>query len=272
MISNDVVAHGFSAAHLFSATLRLGVRQTNDRGCCRYRPGMSKRFYVPGLSEQTTQLPPDEAHHFARVLRGQPGEQIELFDGCGLAIAAEVVDVRKKSVGVRCSQAKPPQQRSQVTLAVAPPKGDRFRWLVEKATELGVGTIQPLVAARSVTDPGAGKLDKLRQTAIAACKQSGCNHIPALPPPISLADALALPAEHRLIADRTDATPTTTTTTIQGVATLVLIGPEGGWTDDERTAAADAGFAPLSLGPHVLRTETAAIAAAALLASLVSPA
>ena len=217
------------------------------------------RFFHPELPDGgETSLPDDEAHHFARVLRGRVGQTVTLFDGHGRSATGEVVEVGKRSVRVRLGTVETdPPPVAAITVAIAPPKGDRFRWAIEKLTELGVGRVLPIRTARSVTDPGGTKLDKLRQTSLAACKQCGRNRLMTIDEPVGLAAALAEPAETKWIADRGGQSP-------PGPATsgLVLVGPEGGWTDDERDAADVAGCRPLGLGETILRTETAAIAAA----------
>jgi 16S rRNA (uracil1498-N3)-methyltransferase len=150
-----------------------------------------------------------------------------------------------------------------VTLAVAPPKGDRFRWIVEKATELGVDRLVPLLTKRTVVDPRDSKLDKLRQTIIAACKQCGRNRLMELTEPVRF-DALLKderetevwllhPSGQRI---REFEAPQ------RSASLMLLVGPEGGFTDDEVARAQEQGAEMVALGRTILRTETAAIAAA----------
>lgn len=234
------------------------------------------RFFAPALATATApgeelELPPDEAHHFLRVLRGQRGDAVVLFDGDGLAAAATVIEATKRAVRVRLDavqQDDPPAVR--LTVCVAPPKGDRFRWLVEKLTELNVARVQPIVTARSVTDPGLKKLDKLRGTSLAACKQCGRSRLMTIDEPVPLGEALAEVARgagwvatlREKVGDEPDAP--------NAIDRWAFIGPEGGWTDDEEQAMAS--LAPLRFGPTVLRTETAAIAAAVRLGETGLPA
>ena len=222
------------------------------------------RFYVTDLasSGRELELPPDEAHHFARVLRGRVGDAVELFDGAGRSCAAEVLAVSKKAVSVRAEPLREDPPRTRLTtLYVAPPKGDRFRWLVEKATELGVATLTPIDTTRSVTDPGSTKLEKLRATSLAACKQCGRNWTMQITESLSLDDALKEAHGTRFWADA--GSPPVGDIDESRDHVSIFIGPEGGWTDEERTLAHDARCRPFSLGAHILRTETAAIAAAA---------
>ena len=234
---------------------------------------MPDRFFAPGLSESgTLTLDGPEAHHLMHVLRITAGAAVEVFDGRGRVVSAAVVAVRKRDVELRVvtSRREAPSAR-EVILGTAVPKGDRFDWLIEKATELGVTRIVPLVTARSSVDPRDGKLDKLRQTVIAACKQCGRNHLLELSPVTAWADFVRneFPNRAAFIAQLTsDARPLSLGGPMldQQPSTVFAIGPEGGFTDEEVALAVAAGAKPISLGPLVLRIETAAIAIAALAA------
>ena len=154
-------------------------------------------------------------------------------------------------------------------LATAVPKGDRFDWLIEKATELGVTRIIPLVTARSSVDPREGKLDKLRQTIIAACKQCGRNHLLELSAVTAWSDFVRTEFSNRAAfiahpsSDPVDLAPEIIDFSRQP-SLLFVIGPEGGFTDEEVAWAMSCGAKGLRLGSLVLRIETAAIALAAL--------
>ena len=151
---------------------------------------MPDRFFAPSFLESgTLTLDGPEAHHLMHVLRIAAGEVVEVFDGRGLVASAEVLAVRKRDVELRVVAARreaPPTR--EVILGTAVPKGDRFDWLIEKATELGVTRIVPLVTARSSVDPRESKLDKLRQTVITSCKQCGRNHLLEVSPVTAWAD------------------------------------------------------------------------------------
>lgn len=230
---------------------------------------MPDRFFAPSLSESgTLTLDGPEAHHLMHVLRIAAGEAVEVFDGRGLVVSAVVVAVRKRDVELRVvtSRRDAPPAR-EVILGTAVPKGDRFDWLIEKATELGVTRIVPLVTARSSVDPRDGKLDKLRQTVIAACKQCGRNHLLELSPVTAWADFVRNELPHRaaFIAHLSPAANPPSASMLDHLPSTVLaIGPEGGFTNEEVALAVAAGAKPISLGPLVLRIETAAIALAAL--------
>lgn len=224
-------------------------------------------FYAPvSLDGPSVELSGDEAHHMARVLRMKPGEGAVLFDGRGTEAVAEIETVGPHSVGLRIVETRTsPEPQPPVILATAVPKGDRFRWLVEKATELGVSELIPIETARSVVEPGTGKLDKMRQTVLAACKQSRRSRAMDLARMASfaeccgrLSDSFALvahPTGESLRAISLEANP--------GRPIVLMVGPEGGFTDEELTAAVSAGARPVSLGSGILRIETAAVAMAA---------
>lgn len=224
------------------------------------------RFFCTDFPTQlgdTVALPDDEAHHASRVLRKVSGDPVELFDGRGRSVAAVLVDVRKKGVSVEIAgtvvDARP--RTTQLTIAVAAPKADRFKWMIEKATELGVDRIIPLECTRSVVHPGGNKLEKLRATVVSACKQSGRNTLMTIDEPTAFQTVVAIEGFQRWVADVPE--HSSSPHSIDREANqLILIGPEGGWTDEERIQASDAGFQKMNLGPFILRTETAAIAAA----------
>lgn len=203
----------------------------------------------------------DEAHHLGRVLRKQPGDRVELFDGVGGSAESVVVEVARKKCRLRVAngwqQDEPPKR--ELVIATAFPKGDRARFLVEKATELDVARIVPLHTSRSVVAPRDSKLDKLRQTVVAACKQCGRNRLLEIDEPIAWSSFLPGELGHFLVAS-----PGATAAALGPPSNRVTIavGPEGGFTDDELSAARDVGAEFVGLGRHILRIETAAIAAA----------
>lgn len=232
---------------------------------------MSERFFLPAdLNASELRLMGAEAHHLARVRRLGPGDRVILFDGAGAEVEATIEAVSKREVRLRPGPVRRPPAPTAIpiTLAVAPPKGDRFRWLVEKATELGVARLVPILTARTVVEPGAGKLEKLRQTIIAACKQSGRCELMELAAPVSLGEyleQLERTASSRVVLMRPEQPPLSNVLmeASQG-SLLLLVGPEGGFTEGEIALARDAGAKGASLGRTVLRTETAAVSAAAV--------
>ncbi|QDU82261.1 Ribosomal RNA small subunit methyltransferase E [Polystyrenella longa] len=232
---------------------------------------MSSRFYTTSIDTEngTARLEESEAHHLLHVMRLKTGSEVHLFDGNGNAWRAFLTGTSRRSAELRLEEqiAKASLPTREIVLAVAPPKGDRFRWLVEKATELGVSAIQPLKTERSVVDPGAGKIDKLRQTMIAACKQCGRNQLMTFAQQQTWEECIqeytashhlliAHPHGHNLREAFIGVEPTR--------SLLIAIGPEGGFTEEEVSLALNAGAAPISLGQNILRTETAAITCAAM--------
>ncbi|MES2788633.1 MAG: RsmE family RNA methyltransferase [Planctomycetota bacterium] len=229
---------------------------------------MPRRFYsVVDVSAESLQLTGREAHHLQRVLRMKPGESVWLFDGKGQEVLAEILAVGSDSIRLRVTERRELVQAATlpVTIATGVPKGDRFRWLIEKATELGVQRIVPLVTQRSIVDPGQGKLDKLRQTIVESCKQSGRTRLMELTEPLSWRECLSdeFPGREVWIA-HPHGEPLTNQPLAPTLPPLFLIGPEGGFTDSEVEEAIAAGARRMQLGPRILRIETAAVAIATL--------
>ena len=205
-----------------------------------------------------------EDHHL-RVRRAREGDRVELRDGAGLVGSGRL---RRDGTGwrVEVDERGVVRRRPGMTLAVGAGDRDRFEWLSEKATELGVAALIPLeteFTSAVATRVRPQHVAKLRRRALEALKQCGAAWVPEISPPISLATLLARPvAGERWLADASGASATAV-----GPAATVLVGPEGGFTPAERGAAVAADFRPVRLGPYVLRFETAALAAAALAAS-----
>ncbi|MEZ5943663.1 MAG: RsmE family RNA methyltransferase [Planctomycetaceae bacterium] len=234
---------------------------------------MANRFYVPGNWQpgDLVPLPQPEAQHALRVLRLASGEQIEVFDGAGRAAQAElqVESSRKASVEITDSLITEPPSQPSISVALAPPKGDRFRWIVEKLTELGVDRIIPMKTARSVVDPRDSKLAKLEQATIAACKQCGRNRLPELDGVIPFAELLAAKGTSQLVYGDPQGVSISklSHTSADNAEFLILIGPEGGFTDEEIDLLSQHNAQGVRIGRHVLRIETAAVSLAAALMS-----
>lgn len=229
---------------------------------------MDRFFHSAGLSQSTLSLDEAESHHAARVLRKTVGDRLEIFDGCGRSALAEIVLVKKDRVDVRILERLPdePEPLPRIELAVAPPKGDRFKWLIEKATELGVDQITPLITTRTVVEPGAGKLDKLQAAVVSACKQSGRNRVMQVRENLSFRTLLENPSPDRVLLVGDPAGKLFDPAMIpEGIREVVLlIGPEGGWTEEELSRAELAGVVRVRIADGVLRAETAAIQFAGL--------
>lgn len=222
-------------------------------------------------------LPPDASRH-VQVLRMQPGDALLLFDGRGGQWQAEVVEMGRKTVQARllAHEAVERELRTPVTLALGMPANERMDGLVEKATELGVAAIVPLLCERSVLRL-AGERAERRQAhwqavAVAACEQSGRNRVPLVHPPQPLRDWLAAaPADAtRLVlslADGTQPLRSRLAAAVPGRPLCLLSGPEGGLSPAEDAAARAAGHLPTTLGARVLRADTAPLAALAVVAA-----
>ena len=228
---------------------------------------MSERFYVETTpTGGRAALAGDEARHLARVLRAKPGDTVTLFDGLGGAWTARVATLGRDRVELDVGDRLPPNPppRASVTIAVALPKGDRQKWLVEKLAELGVESLLPLVTTRGVAEATEAARARLERGVIEACKQCGRDRLMTIRAPATLADAIAAAGAGTTIL-LADPAGTPLDEPPAGAA-LVLVGPEGGFTPEEIEAATAAGARRVSLGRHILRIETAAIAAAARLA------
>lgn len=239
------------------------------------------RFFCPAplLDGQSLSLPASAARH-VQVLRLQPGQTITLFNGAGGEWDATITRMGRSDVDVALGahHASEREPGRVVQLAVGMPANERMDWLVEKAAELGVSSLQPLHTAHSVLRVSGERATKKQahwqSVAVAACEQCGGNRVPAVhpvgdfaawlktPPPIGTASPVlrcllslaegTQPLTHALAGAPANA------------AVLFLSGPEGGLSPAEDALAREAGFAPVTLGPRVLRAETAALAALVL--------
>jgi 16S rRNA (uracil1498-N3)-methyltransferase len=220
-------------------------------------------------------LPEAAAYHVARVLRLRAGAPLTLFDGSGSEFRGEVLVVEGDRVRVRAGERSAGLRESPlaITLVQAVSRSERMDWTLQKATELGVRRIQPVLSARSVVRlderQAANKLRHWQAIVAGACEQCGRSTLPEVRTPLELARFLAdAPRDgQRLVLSPGGPA---SLAGLPGMAARVelLIGPEGGLDDAELDAAVRAGFAPVRLGPRVLRTETAGIVALAVLQGL----
>ncbi len=228
---------------------------------------MPHRFYCPLLSAAGSVLLPEaEAHHLARVLRVAVGDAVELFNGQGLVGHGVVGRIQKHLVECVIAEIQQESKSSlELVIATAVPKGERFDWLVEKVVELGVDRLVPLITARSVVDPREGKLDRLRQTIVAACKQCRRSHLMELSPVREFPQWIEETGGASLfIADPAGTALAATQPSRQSAsASVFVVGPEGGLTEEERNRAHERQARFVSLGRGILRVETAAVALAA---------
>ncbi len=214
------------------------------------------------------------AYHATRVLRLRKGDPLVVFDGSGDDFRAEITSIGGGALRVRLLEriAGRPESPLAITLVQAISRGERMDWTLQKATELGVHTIAPVLAARSIVrldaEQSEAKLRHWQAIVVSACEQSGRSRLPELRPPEALRAHLARPAgpDLRVVLDP-DATTELAALPPPGATVHLLIGPEGGLDAAELDAARAAGYRPARLGPRVLRTETAAVVALAVLQS-----
>ncbi len=256
------------------------------------------RLYHPTalISGNHLTLSTEASHHILRVLRLAIGDKVEVFNGNGHSYNGTIVsdDVRGATIALTEVRESNCESPCAIGLAQALPAGDKMDWVIEKATELGVTAIQPLFSRKTLLklegDRAERRLSHWRRIAIAACMQSGRNRIPMIAPPLPLerwlAEAIGIPdyAYTPHLAQtpsepRSQATPERFILSPRGArrlreidhpsqasySTWLLAGPEGGWTETEEQAAYNEGWQALRLGPRILRSETAGLAAIAAL-------
>ncbi len=232
------------------------------------------RFYTPQTLSPGTELALDTASaRHVQVLRMQPGGLLTLFNGQGGEYAAAVTHMGRSEVRVRVGvhDALEREAGRAVHIAIGMPANERMEWLVEKATELGAASIQPLMTERTVLRLSGERADKKQAhwqaIAVAACEQSGRNRVPLVHPVVSLTAWLGQaqrPAAGTLrcvFSVHSSSVSASAFAADSGAAIECLCGPEGGLSPAEEAAALAQGYTPVGLGPRVLRSETAPLAA-----------
>jgi 16S rRNA (uracil1498-N3)-methyltransferase len=225
---------------------------------------MRHRIFVELIEPRMT-VTGDEFHHSIRVVRARVGEAVEVFDRAGNAAKGVVESIERDRAIIVAGDAIPSRESPlAIHLAMAIIQLEKFELVLQKATELGVKTIIPLITDRIElrAERYAGKADRWNKILLEAVKQSGRAVVPVIEAPASVKDVLARGGT-KILFDA-DAAPAPVETL--GEVTI-LIGPEGGWTEDELRAARDAGAVLQPLGPRRLRAETAAIAAVSVIAA-----
>jgi 16S rRNA (uracil1498-N3)-methyltransferase len=230
---------------------------------------MSTRFYSPDpVQNGKLRLGTEESRHLIRVCRLGVGDVVDVFDGKGHGTKAEIVKVEQGSVELNAigPPLGDPLPAFPLSLATAVPKGERFDWLVEKATELGVERLIPIVTERSVVEPGHSKIERLRRAIIEASKQCGRNRLMILDAPVCWVQLAGLYSDSiRFLADP-DGIPTMKWPVIPPERSAILaVGPEGGFTPSERSTAEQRGWLTIRLSSTTLRIETAGLAGCAAL-------
>ncbi|MCP4816480.1 MAG: 16S rRNA (uracil(1498)-N(3))-methyltransferase [Planctomycetaceae bacterium] len=230
---------------------------------------MAQRYFIdsPPSNDQVT-ISDREAHHLLHVMRADVGQQVILFDGQGNEFTAEIQALKKSSVELLIldQQSVDRELPTQLTVAVALPKGDRQKWLVEKLVELGTSALVPLITQRGVAQPVPQALVRLQRTVVEASKQCGRNRLMQIQPPQTVDQCIAETADcdRRVFAhlqeDPAGRSVDQHCSGLPASGLVLAIGPEGGWTSQEAEQFLSAGWSAASLGSRVLRIETAALA------------
>jgi len=231
---------------------------------------MAERFYTAdSLGPGEYELTGAEAHHLSTVRRFAPGDRIIVFNGDGNEYPAEIRAVGKKGVRLTVLSVSLVDRELPFPLVIASalPKGDRADFLIEKLVELGVTRFEPLITARSVVIPKSSIVEKFARAVVEASKQCGRNRLMTIDPPRKWADYLDMTGIGsrgglRIVLHPDPGAPRLTAA--MGTGSTIAIGPEGGFSDEELNRAIASGWQVANLGQRVLRVETAAAAAAAL--------
>lgn len=227
------------------------------------------RFFLPPSSWQhATHLPEEESRHCAQVLRHQSGDRIEVIDGMGRRAQARITQVRKHDVAIELGEIQQwPASKPELILATAVPKGKTMDWIIEKAVELGVSRIVPLLTRHTVVKydqvEAIKKAEKWQKLALEACKQCGQPWLPNVATPVTIDEFLSTPSSSsKIIASLAPgAQPLREImASMDSPESIdILIGPEGDFSLEETEKSLAAGYQPVTLGPLVLRCETASL-------------
>lgn len=226
-------------------------------------PKSAPRLFVPTALDAGVrlELDPNQANYIGNVMRLGVGGEVRLFDGANGEWLARVTDVGKKRMTL-CAERRTREQGSvpDLWLAFAPVKRAQTDWLVEKATELGAARLLPVTTQRTIVE--RVKLERLESIAIEAAEQCNRTTVPAIEEPVSLASFLKSRDQARTLYFADESGGEAPSEAFKAGPAVILTGPEGGFTDDERATIRSAENAvPISLGPRILRAETAALAA-----------
>jgi len=230
-----------------------------------------RRVHVPKLSLGAFELPPAQAHHLRDVLRQKAGDRVEIFDDDGAAAEGIITFATPAKLVVQIDAMDSAKGAASFawSVAAAIPKGARADWMIEKLAELGTHSFIPLVTSRGIAMPaGEEKLRRWARLAAQAARQSGQRDVMHIEPASTLAEILKSASTAWSFSTDSDAKPIAQMLSQPPPRDLLLlIGPEGGWTDAELELLRAANTTAVSLGPSILRIETAAIAASAIVSS-----
>jgi 16S rRNA (uracil1498-N3)-methyltransferase len=231
---------------------------------------MPRRLLVPKLTPGLLSLPADQAHHARDVLRLEVGDEVELFTASGEAAAGRITQSSPAGVVVEAEQVTAQRAGFELTIASAVPKAARGDWMIEKLSELGVARFIPLMTDRSVVHPeGKNKIERWQRLAAEAAKQSRRAGVMQITSLMSLHDLLkTLSSPSAYLSTAPHAHSLSSLLDPQSSSLTLLVGPEGGWSDGEMATFSQRHLTPITLGETILRVETAAMAAAAVVAAL----
>jgi 16S rRNA (uracil1498-N3)-methyltransferase len=236
---------------------------------------MVPRFHLdaPLRAGGVCTLSEDAAHHAVHVLRLREGDEVTLFNGRGGEFAARIASMQRLRISIDLLQHRAIERESplRITLVQGVSAGERMDSTVRKAVELGVAEVQPVLAARSVARPKGDRAENRRshwqKIVISACEQCGRNRVPEVQALVSLDDYRPESGTTKILLSPASELPLSKLSTAE-TRIVLAAGPEAGFTEEEEARLVEAGFVPTSLGPRVLRTETAAVAALAALNAL----
>lgn len=262
---NGLTRPAVSPAGRFSLATALEHRVRAADDPCMSIP----RFYQPSLEGERLTITGREAHHAVRVRRLAVGDEVEVFDGRGGEVRGSIVSARTDRLEIaiverRLSRSLP----ASLIVAAAIPKGDRADWMVEKLAELATTMLVPLIAARSVVRPSVARIERWRRKCVETAKQCGAN-IPmsvVQPVPVAALPAMFTQQQRIFVADPDSRRPSyqECLNNSGSDSAFVIVGPEGGLTNDELKRLTDAGASCVRLAVTMLRIETAAVAMAAV--------
>jgi 16S rRNA (uracil1498-N3)-methyltransferase len=229
-----------------------------------------RRFFVDAIHNDSAELRGEDARHLTRVLRVEAGQRYEISDNRNVYLA-EIAEARGERVVFRVIEPIASAELPvRITLLASLIKFDRFEWIIEKATELGAERIVPVEASRTekgLFEASRKRSERWSRIAREASQQSRRVRVPEILPAVRLGEALRESADFRFVLEETTAPPLLRALPAEhrdDSRVALVTGPEGGWTDREREEASEAGWQPVSLGPQLLRAETAAAAAIAI--------